>query len=104
MAPDQNDDRRAFVDRERLARRLRAIRLEVFGVHGGPELARLLGLTARAWWEYESGAPVPVEVMFGLLDLTSANLDWLLDDRGPKFLPRAAPGASARRGPTDSLN
>ena len=61
-----------------LSRRLREIRQEIFGEHGGPELARRLNLPARTWYNYETGVTVPAEVLLSFIDQTSANPTWLL--------------------------
>ncbi len=68
-----------------LSRRLREIRQELFGDHGGPELARRLNLPARTWYNYETGVTVPAEVLLGFIDHTGANPLWLLSGEGPKF-------------------
>ena len=72
--------------------RLREVRAEVFGEHGGPELARLLNLPARTWYNYETGVTVPAEVLLGFIEQTGANPLWLLTGRAPRF-----------RTPTDDL-
>ena len=68
-----------------LSRRLREIRQELFGEHGGPELARRLNLPARTWYNYETGVTVPAEVLLGFIDQTGANPLWLLAGEGPKY-------------------
>jgi hypothetical protein len=68
-----------------LSRRLREIRQELFGEHGGPELARRLNLPARTWYNYETGVTVPAEVLLGFIDQTGANPFWLLSGEGPKY-------------------
>lgn len=68
-----------------ISNRLREIRQELFGEHGGPELARRLGLPARTWYNYETGVTVPAEVLLGFIDQTGANPDWLLTGEGPKY-------------------
>jgi hypothetical protein len=68
-----------------LSRRLREIRQELFGEHGGPELARRLGLPARTWYNYETGVTVPAEVLLGFIDQTGANPLWLLSGEGMKY-------------------
>lgn len=68
-----------------LSRRLREIRQELFGDHGGPELARRLSLPARTWYNYETGVTVPAEVLLGFIDQTGANPDWLLSGEGSKY-------------------
>ena len=68
-----------------LSRRLREVRQELFGEHGGPELARRLSLPARTWYNYETGVTVPAEVLLGFIDQTGANPLWLLTGEGPKY-------------------
>ena len=65
--------------------RLRDVRAEIFGEHGGPELARRLNLPARTWYNYETGVTVPAEVLLGFIDQTGANPLWLLTGQGPRF-------------------
>jgi len=68
-----------------LSRRLREIRQEIFGDHGGPELARRLNLPARTWYNYETGVTVPAEVLLGFIDQTGANPLWLLTGEGVRY-------------------
>ncbi len=68
-----------------LSRRLREIRQELFGEHGGPELARRLNLPARTWYNYETGVTVPAEVLLGFIDQTGANPLWLFSGEGTRF-------------------
>ncbi len=68
-----------------LSRRLREIRQELFGEHGGPELARRLGLPARTWYNYETGVTVPAEVLLAFIDQTGASPTWLLNGEGAKY-------------------
>lgn len=68
-----------------LSRRLREIRQEKFGEHGGPELARRLNLPARTWYNYETGVTVPAEVLLAFIDQTGANPLWLLSGEGAKY-------------------
>ncbi len=65
--------------------RLREIRQEIFGEHGGPELARRLNLPARTWYNYETGVTVPAEVLLSFIDQTSVNPIWLLSGEGPRY-------------------
>ena len=71
----------------RLAERLRAIRAELFGERGGPELARRLGLPVRTWYNYEAGVTVPAEVVLRFVELTAVEPRWLLHGEGPKLRP-----------------
>jgi hypothetical protein len=68
-----------------LAERLRALRAELYGDRGGPELSRRLGLPIRTWYNYESGVTVPAEVVLKIIELTSVEPMWLLHGQGPKF-------------------
>ena len=68
-----------------ISRRLREVRQELFGEHGGPELARRLNLPARTWYNYETGVTVPAEVLLGFIDQTGANPVWLLTGEGAKY-------------------
>jgi Peptidase S24-like len=68
-----------------LSRRLREIRQELFGEHGGPELARRLNLPARTWYNYETGVTVPAEVLLAFIEQTGANPTWLLNGEGTKY-------------------
>ena len=68
-----------------LAQRLKAVRVELFGERGGPELARLLSLPARTWYNYEVGVTVPSEVLLRFIELTSVEPQWLLSGVGDKF-------------------
>jgi hypothetical protein len=70
---------------ESLSRRLREIRQELFGDHGGPELARRLNLPARTWYNYETGVTVPAEVLLRFVELTGANPIFLFTGEGPRF-------------------
>ncbi|CAN5848629.1 hypothetical protein BH23PLA1_BH23PLA1_21810 [soil metagenome] len=68
-----------------LSTRLKEIRQELFGEHGGPELARRLNLPARTWYNYETGVTVPAEVLLAFIDQTGTNPLWLLSGEGPKY-------------------
>lgn len=68
-----------------LAERLGALRSELFGDRGGPEMARRLGIPVRTWYNYEGGVTVPAEVVLKIIELTSVEPAWLLHGKGPKF-------------------
>ncbi len=71
--------------KQMISGRLREIRQELFGEHGGPELARRLSLPARTWYNYETGVTVPAEVLLGFLEQTGTNPLWLFNGGGPKY-------------------
>src|SRR5271169_5451341 len=68
-----------------LAERLAALRSELFGDRGGPEMARRLGIPVRTWYNYEGGVTVPAEVILKIIELTSVEPMWLLHGKGPKY-------------------
>ena len=68
-----------------LAERLRAIRVELFGERGGSEMARRLTLPVRTWYNYESGVTVPAEIILRFIELTCVEPVWLLHGTGARF-------------------
>jgi hypothetical protein len=68
-----------------LAERLAALRSELYGDRGGPEMARRLGIPVRTWYNYEGGVTVPAEVILKIIELTSVEAGWLLHGEGQKF-------------------
>lgn len=84
-----------------LSERLRAVRTELFGDRGGPELARRLGVPVRTWYNYESGVTVPSEIMLRFIELTTVEPVWLLHGLGPRF--RIAPAQPALPGSIGSV-
>jgi hypothetical protein len=68
-----------------LAERLAALRSELFGDRGGPEMARRLGIPVRTWYNYEGGVTVPAEVVLKVIELTAVEVTWLLHGEEPKF-------------------
>lgn len=75
-----------------LAARLATVRRELYGDHGGPELARILGIPHRTWANYEAGVTIPGEVLLAFIETTGAEPLWLLSGFGPAY--RARPPAS----------
>jgi hypothetical protein len=71
--------------KQALAEHLAALRLELFGERGGPEMARRLGIPVRTWYNYEGGVTVPAEVILKIIELTSVEPAWLLHGKGSKF-------------------
>ena len=74
--------------RSGLAERVLEVRRELYGEHGGPELAAALGLPHRTWADYEQGVAIPADVMLRFLEQTGADPHWLLTGRGPKYAGR----------------
>ena len=71
--------------RDGLGRRLRQVRMELYGENGGPMLAEALRLPFRTWINYESGVTVPALVMLRFIELTGACPDWLLTGEPPRY-------------------
>jgi hypothetical protein len=67
------------------AGRLREVRVELHGEHGGPALARCLGLPRRTRASYEDGITIPGEVLLAFVVATVAEPQWLLHGEGPMF-------------------
>src|ERR1700679_2235991 len=68
-----------------LAERLAALRSELYGDRGGPEMARRLGIPVRTWYNYEGGVTVPAEVILKIIELTAVEAGWVLHGEEPKF-------------------
>ena len=68
-----------------LARRMREIRLEVYGEHGSASLAQALEVPARTWLHYESGINIPGLVLLRFLEVTGVEPGWLLTGEGVKY-------------------
>lgn len=86
-----------------LSRRLREIRQELFGDHGGPELARRLNLPARTWYNYETGVTVPAEVLLAFIELTGASPGYLTTGEGPRFGGRGDEVRTAEMSPIELI-
>lgn len=71
-----------------LAQRVREIREEGYGEHGGPMLAEALNLPFRTWLNYEGGATIPAQVILLFIELTDAHPHWLLTGEGARYQPR----------------
>jgi hypothetical protein len=68
-----------------LARRVQAVRLDVYGECGGPMLAKQLRVPYRTWMKYEGGEMMPAEVLLRFIALTNVNPNWLLKGRGKRY-------------------
>ncbi len=71
-----------------LAERVREVREELYGNHGGPMLAEALRLPFRTWANYEMGCTIPAQVILSFIELTGADPHWLLHGEGEKYLVR----------------
>ena len=71
--------------RDALGRRLRRIRIDLYGENGGPMLAEALHLPFRTWANYESGVTIPGLVVLRFIELTGASPHWLLTGEPPQY-------------------
>lgn len=71
-----------------LADRVRRVRRELYGEHGGPLLAGALRIPFRTWHNYEQGVTIPGPVLLRFLEQTDAETHWLLTGEGPVYRPR----------------
>ena len=69
-----------------LSRRIRELRQELYGEHGGPFLANSLHIPFRTWHDYEAGGMIPAQTILRLIEITNVNPHWLLTGDGEKFL------------------
>ena len=71
-----------------LAHRVREIREELYGEHGGPLLAEALRIPYRTWHTYEVGRSIPAQSILRFIEVTDADPHWLLTGEGEKYLSR----------------
>lgn len=71
-----------------LAERVREVREDLYGTHGGPLLAESLRLPFRTWLNFEAGCTIPAEVILRFIEITDADPHWLLTGEGEKYLVR----------------
>jgi hypothetical protein len=71
--------------RDGLSRRLRQVRVELYGENGGPMLAEAMRLPFRTWMNYESGVTVPGLVVLRFIEVTGACPHWLLTGEPPQY-------------------
>ncbi|GAC1469616.1 MAG: hypothetical protein NVSMB9_13610 [Isosphaeraceae bacterium] len=68
-----------------LARRVREVRQDLYGIHGGPLLAESLKISFRTWHAYETGCTIPAPTMLRFIEVTDVSPHWLLTGEGEKF-------------------
>jgi hypothetical protein len=84
--PLQDPDWRAL--KSDLAARVRDVRIALYGEHGGPLLARALGIPFRTLHNYEAGCTIPAHSILRFIKLTGVDPHWLLTGNGAQFLDR----------------
>ena len=71
-----------------LASRVREIRAELYGTHGGPMLASALEIPFRTWHNYENGCTIPAQTLLRFIEVTDAHPHWLLTGEGARYQSR----------------
>ena len=71
----------------KLAVRIKSVRIELFGLHGGPLLAQQLKVPFRTWLEYEEGVTIPAQTILRFIEVTNADPHWLLTGEGTHYRP-----------------
>lgn len=84
--PSQRSD--WLVIKTDLARRVRLVREELYGAHGGPMLAAALELPFRTWHNYETGCTIPAPTILRFIEVTDADPHWLLTGEGERYRSR----------------
>lgn len=87
--PSRNSD--WLLIKSDLARRVREVREEMYGVHGGPILAKELELPFRTWHNYETGCTIPAQTILRFIEVTNASPQWLLSGDGVRYRDRGRP-------------
>ena len=75
----------ALLSKSGLPSRLRQVRTALYGEHGGPEMARLLGIPPQTWANYEDGVAVSGPILLLFIVTTDAEPRWLLTGEGARF-------------------
>lgn len=70
-----------------LAGRIKAVRIDLFGIHGGPLLAERLKVPFWTWVEYEEGLTIPAQTILRFIEETNADPHWLLTGEGSHYRP-----------------
>ncbi len=68
-----------------LAGRIKLVRIDLFGQHGGPLLANQMDVPFRTWLEYEGGLTIPAQTILRFIEVTNADPHWLLTGQGSHY-------------------
>lgn len=71
-----------------LGRRVREIRVALYGENGGPLLAEELQVPYPSLHDFENGCTIPGESILRFIELTGVHPHWLLTGDGERFLDR----------------
>jgi hypothetical protein len=68
-----------------IARRLREVRVEIYGESGAPALSEVVGVPCQTWKNYEAGVAMPALIALRFLEATGLSAEWLLSGDGPRY-------------------
>ncbi len=74
---------------DELARRVREIRLEMFGHDGIAALSHALNIPARTWEHFEDGITIPASIILQFIEMTGVEPHWLLTGEGARYRDRS---------------
>lgn len=74
--------------KDNLASRIREVREDLFGAHGGPLLASRLRIPFRTLHSYETGSTIPAHAILRFIEVTEVDPHWLLTGEGERFQHR----------------
>ncbi len=77
-------------NRDQLPRRIRQVRLEMFGENGLATLCRALDIPGRTWENFENGVAIPAWTILQFIDITGVEPHWLLTGNGEQYGARSA--------------
>ncbi len=80
---------------DRLASRVREIRLDKFGGEGIANLSRAMNIPARTWEHFENGVMIPGWIILQFIEITGVEPHWLLTGKGERY--RVPPVKAVRR-------
>jgi hypothetical protein len=70
------------------ARRIREVRVELYGESGAPALAEVMDVPCQTWKNYEAGVAMPALIALRFLEATGMSPEWLLSGNGPRYRVR----------------
>lgn len=68
-----------------IARRLAAVRSELFGKDGHSRMAKRIGVPVQSWRNFERGVAAPPDIILTVIVLFDVEPQWLLNGEGPTF-------------------
>jgi hypothetical protein len=76
------------VNSDHLARRVREIRLEMFGDDGVAILSQAMDIPPQTWEHMEQGITIPASIILHFIEITGVEPHWLLTAEGERYRAR----------------